>query len=233
MKRIHIHWTAGGYTFNSTDAKHYHFGIDGKGNVHPGNHKPEANLTTSDGVYAAHTRRANTGAIGVALCGMSGAKERPFSAGAYAITAKQVDALVDLVADLAETYGIPIERTTVLTHAEVETTLGVAQRGKWDITWLPGMDKPGDPIAVGDMLRARIRAAATKPVDPPRTSPTQSTTIRAGAAGAVSVLTGAGTAIAQLDGTAQIVVIVCAFIALAGLAWIVRERLKRWARGDR
>ena len=68
---------------------------------------------------------------------------------------------------------------------------------------------------------------------PERTSPAQSTTMQASAAGAMSVVTGAGTAIAQLDGTAQIVVIVCAFIALAGLAWIMRERLKRWARGDR
>ena len=56
-------------------------------------------------------------------------------------------------------YGIPITRATVLTHAEVQPTLGVRQRGKWDITWLPGMSAPGDPIDLGDVLRARISAA--------------------------------------------------------------------------
>jgi uncharacterized protein (TIGR02594 family) len=70
-------------------------------------------------------------------------------------------------------------------------------------------------------------------VSAPRTSPAQSTTMQASAAGAISVITGAGTAMSQLDGTAQIVVIACAFVAIAGLAWVMRERLKRWARGDR
>lgn len=66
-----------------------------------------------------------------------------------------------------------------------------------------------------------------------RVSPAQSTTMQASAAGAVSVVTGAGTAVSQLDGTAQIVVIVCAFVAIAGLAWIMRERLRKWAAGQR
>ena len=36
-------------------------------------------------------------------------------------------------------------------------TLGIVQRWKWDITWLPGMDQPGDPIAVGNRLREMVR----------------------------------------------------------------------------
>ncbi|MFN7881706.1 MAG: hypothetical protein ACK5PF_01635, partial [bacterium] len=56
-------------------------------------------------------------------------------------------------------------RETVLTHAEVEPTLKIKQRGKWDITWLPDMKAPGDPVTVGDNLRAQITAAmAPKPV---------------------------------------------------------------------
>jgi hypothetical protein len=78
-----------------------------------------------------------------------------------------------------------------------------------------------------------VRSWFARTVPTPRTSPAQSTTMQASAAGAISVITGAGTAMSQLDGTAQIVVIACAFVAIAGLAWVMRERLKRWARGDR
>ena len=34
--------------------------------------------------------------------------------------------------------------------------LGVRQRGKWDITWLPGMTGVRDPISVGDRIRADV-----------------------------------------------------------------------------
>jgi hypothetical protein len=78
-----------------------------------------------------------------------------------------------------------------------------------------------------------VRSWFARTVPTPRTSPAQSTTMQASAAGAISVITGAGTAVSQLDGTAQIIVIACAFVAIAGLAWVMRERLKKWARGDR
>jgi hypothetical protein len=68
---------------------------------------------------------------------------------------------------------------------------------------------------------------------PERTSPAQSTTIRATATAAAAGLGGVGTAIGKLDGTAQIVLIVCAFVGAGALAWIARERLKKWARGVR
>lgn len=109
--------------------------------------------------YAAHTRGLNTGSIGVALDAMAGAIEAPFEAGPYPITPAQVDALADQVADLAETYDIPVSPYSVLTHAEVQPNLGVWQRRKCDITWLPGMAAPGPARAVGDTLRARIAAA--------------------------------------------------------------------------
>jgi trimethylamine:corrinoid methyltransferase-like protein len=60
---------------------------------------------------------------------------------------------------LCRKYGIPITSSTVLTHAEVEPTLGIKQAGKWDIAWLPGMNAPADPLAVGNVLRALIRNA--------------------------------------------------------------------------
>lgn len=170
MKRIILHWTAGTHSASSVDKKHYHFIIEGDGTVVDGDLKPEANQNVSDGNYAAHTRRLNTGSIGIGLAAMRGARERPFTSGAFPITPAQVAALAELCADLCETYDIPLTPETVLTHAEVQPTLGVTQRGKWDITWLPDMDEPGDPRVVGDRLRAEIsRKMTPAPMKRPKT----------------------------------------------------------------
>ena len=160
MQRVVWHWTAGGHTANASDKRHYHFIIEGNGTVVAGNHPPEANAhiaNPKDGsTYAAHTRGLNTGSIGIALAAMRGAQERPFSAGPSPITEAQLDALARLTARLCTQYGIPLQRDTVLTHAEVQPTLKIAQRGKWDICWVPGMSDVGDPVAVGDGLRDRV-----------------------------------------------------------------------------
>ena len=167
MKRIIMHWTAGSHNVGTSDKKHYHFIVDGAGKVHAGNHTPEDNLNTSDGKYAAHTLNANTGSIGVAVAAMHAAKDRPFHPGNYPITDNQLSAFVKLVADLSEKYDIPVERETILTHAEVQPTLGIKQRGKWDITWLPGMFEPEHPVSVGDDIREMIRAQIAPPVFKP------------------------------------------------------------------
>lgn len=159
IHRIVMHWTAGADGVIGLERQHYHLIIDRAGRIHTGTLKPEANVDCRDGRYAAHTRALNTGSIGISLDAMAGAKQSPFDPGKYPITQEQVQALAETVADLCETYQIPIDRTSVLTHAEVEPTLGVKQRSKWDITWLPGMSKPGDPIEVGDKLRSMIVAA--------------------------------------------------------------------------
>jgi N-acetyl-anhydromuramyl-L-alanine amidase AmpD len=159
LKRIIMHWSAGGNTPSSVDREHYHFVVGGDGAVVRGVHTPEDNIITTDQIYGAHTRRLNTGSIGVAMAGMLGAVERPFNPGRAPLTAVQVEAFVQMVARLCRQYKIPVTRRTVLTHAEVQPTLGVEQRGKWDINWLPGDRGVSDPIAVGDRLRARIQAA--------------------------------------------------------------------------
>ena len=68
---------------------------------------------------------------------------------------------------------------------------------------------------------------------PARTSPTQSTTIRAAVGTAVAGAGGVLTALSNLDPTAQYIVLGFACVALIGLGWIARERLHRWAKGDR
>ena len=165
MKRIIMHWTAGTHVVSALDREHYHYIIDGDGAVHAGKHPVSANAgPLKSGAYAAHTLNLNTGSIGVALAAMVGAVERPFNPGRHPITQAQVEALAKLCADLCRDYNIPVSRQTVLTHAEVQPTLGVAQRGKWDITWLPGMTAAGNPVTVGDEIRSLILAElAPKP----------------------------------------------------------------------
>lgn len=66
-----------------------------------------------------------------------------------------------------------------------------------------------------------------------RTSVAQSTTVQASA---VQIASGAGAAVAavgSLDGTAQIVALVFAAIVVAAGAWIMRERIRKWADGVR
>lgn len=157
MKRIIMHWTAGAHDASALDRRHYHEIVQGDGTRVPGDLLPEANLDTRDGKYAAHTRACNTGSVGLAMAAMAGARERPFDAGPYPITDRQLKAFVAMVAEYADTYGIPITRRTVLTHAEVQPTLGIWQRGKWDIAWLPGLSRPIDPVQAGDRLRAMVK----------------------------------------------------------------------------
>lgn len=140
------------------DKAHYHFLIQQDLTIIDGALPPEANAGITPGKpYAAHTLNCNSGSIGVALCGMAGALEAPFNPGVYPIKWEQVEKLASFLADLRKRYGIMIDRKTILSHAEVQPTLGIKQRGKWDIAWLPDMNKPGDPVAVGDRIRAMVR----------------------------------------------------------------------------
>jgi hypothetical protein len=136
--------------------------VEGDGKLVTGRFRPEANASPLGSDYAAHTRGCNSDAIGFAFCGMFGARERPFMTGDFPLRWEQVRAGCWYVRQLCERYDIPITRETVLTHAEVEKTLGVRQRGKWDITWLPGMVEPGAAVWIGDQLRDMIEDASTE-----------------------------------------------------------------------
>jgi len=157
MDRIIMHWSAGNGKVSDLEKKHYHFIVAADGTVVPGTNPVEANIPPlKSGSYAAHTWKLNSNSIGVAVSAMAGATERPWSPGRSPITKDQVEALASLVASLSIMYGVKVTPETVLTHAEVQPTLGITQRAKWDITWLPGMKKPQDPVEVGNILRAKI-----------------------------------------------------------------------------
>jgi peptidoglycan L-alanyl-D-glutamate endopeptidase CwlK len=72
-----------------------------------------------------------------------------------------------------------------------------------------------------------------QPPPKPRTSAAQSTTVQASA---VQVASGVGagvSAVAALDGTAQLIAIGFAGVIVLAALWVMRERLKKWADGVR
>lgn len=158
MQRIIVHWTAGGNKASATDRKHYHLLVEGDGKLVRGDPPITANAAPIKAGYAAHTLNCNTGSIGVSLCGMAGAVERPFSAGKSPITMQQWAALPAILAALCRRYSIPVTPGTVLSHAEVQATLGIAQRGKWDIAILPFDPSLNTARKVGDQMRAAVKA---------------------------------------------------------------------------
>ena len=159
MKRIHWHWTAGSYIASEVDKEHYHMVVEGDLDVIKGDHTIKDNeVLRGEGTYAAHTLSANTGAIGLSMCCMAGATETPFNAGKFPMMPEQLMQLVNLTAQLCERYKIKVSRTTTLSHAEVQPTLGIPQRGKWDFTRLPFEPSIVGAVAVGDYIRKLVTA---------------------------------------------------------------------------
>jgi hypothetical protein len=169
MKRIHVHWTAGNHTASSNDTKHYHILIEGSGKLVRGDHSIKGNEKSPP--LVSHTKKANTGAIGVSMCCMAKAQESPFNAGTAPMTKVEWDRMIEVVADLARKYAIPVTPLTVLTHAEVQPNLGIAQEGKWDVTRLAFDPSIKGAKAVGDRMRLEVAVALGKSQPAPPTKP--------------------------------------------------------------
>ena len=162
LTRLIYHWTAGTHKASDLDKQHYHFIIEGDGTVVPGVYKPEDNASTKDGKYAAHTLNCNAGSIGVSLACMAGALEVPFTSGKYPMTKAQWDAGVKLGAELCKRYRIEVTPQTVLSHAEVQGTLRIKQRGKWDYTRLSWAPDVRGATNCGNLLRNSIEKELNK-----------------------------------------------------------------------
>lgn len=250
MKRIVAHWTGGGHKANATDKKHYHFIVEGGGRVVPGNHPVSANKgPLSPRQYAAHTRGLNTGSIGISMACMAGAVENKTN-GRYPMTEKQFEAMCEKISQLSIQYNIPVNRRTVLSHAEVQDTLGVKQRNKWDFNILPFNGMRGAKRC-GDYMRSRVRSHIAGQASQQKKQPdgpaldyavsneprpktlSQSTTIPTatgvGVGGAIT--TGIGALASIDDRVVALALIGVGVLVMAGAAYIFRERLKKLARG--
>ena len=152
----------------------------------------------------AHAKGYNKTSIGICLLGGYGSNENDDPSQHY--TEAQLDALWALIQSCRTRYAIK----RIMGHNEVAAKA------------CPG-------FRVGKFLKHRATLHAQSRGD--RTSPTQSKTLRASAAKLAAEAAAAITAITALDGTAQIIVLGGAII-LGGLTlYIMRERLKAWAKG--
>lgn len=156
MKRIIIHWTAGGHVPTSYEKERYHFLVDSLGKVHLGKFKPEANLICRNGMYAMHTGGGNTGSVGISMCAMAGFKNKN-EQGKFPITTVQFEATMKLCAEIAKKYDIKISPDTVITHYEFgQKHPNTTSHGKIDIIFIP----PYPWISkddVGSFIRSKIR----------------------------------------------------------------------------
>lgn len=157
-ERVIIHWTAGGHVASNEDRQHYHFLIEVDGTIRHGTFTIADNDSTDDGRYAAHTLHANTRAVGITVCGMMRATERPFSPGPRPFNELQWRTMARLAAQICHRYAIPVTDRTVLAHGEVQKNLGIRQRGKWDPLVLPWQTELSHD-EVADQFRGLVSAA--------------------------------------------------------------------------
>lgn len=155
MERIILHWTAGGYNASALDKEHYHILIQGDGTLVRGDHSIDDNVSTGDDDYAAHTLHLNAKSIGISVCCMANAQESPFRPGPFPMKKTQWQTMAAVAAELADFYGIPVTRQTILGHGEVQRILGVQQKGKWDPMVLP-WDTSITKAQAGDLFRAEV-----------------------------------------------------------------------------
>ncbi|MBL4703247.1 MAG: hypothetical protein JKY54_01920, partial [Flavobacteriales bacterium] len=151
------HWTAGAMGMIDLERHHYNAITDQDRNIYDGEFRPEAQATYAPGRAASHTLNANTHRASVSMDCMAGAKESPFDWGSNPMTWNHVHAMLDQTAQWVEAFDIEVSEWTTLSHAEVQSTLGIKQRNKWDINILPDMDKPGSAHEVGNRLRKMLK----------------------------------------------------------------------------
>jgi hypothetical protein len=171
MDRIILHHTGGAHAASSLDKAHYHFLVEGNGNILRGDQPVCANADPIRGEYAAHTARLNTGSIGVAACAMLNATPR--DGGRHPILPLQFTLMCEVAAELCRRYRIAVSPTTVLAHGEVDTNLGAYKTpGKWDPLFLPFLPTL-TPREVGEHWRGRIREALRRQAEPASDEPIQ------------------------------------------------------------
>ena len=168
LKRICIHWTAGGTKANELDRSHYHFIVQQDSNIITGNLPPEANIPRNgstlsgqpEGTYVAHCGGGNSFTIGVSLCGMMG--QNADKSWQYPLTRSQCETAWQLVAQLCAIYNIAVTPDTVFTHYEFGLcNPNTPSAGKIDISVLP-FEPTLKPNQVGNYIRTRISGYLAK-----------------------------------------------------------------------
>lgn len=140
--KLYLHWTAGHYGQFFAD---YHINIDADGGIY---------LSTDDlSEVKSHTWSRNTGSVGIALaCAYQATTD---DLGQEPPTEKQIETTAQVVAALAVSLDLTIDRACVMTHAEAADEDGygpVTTCERWDLWLLHTGDEPGNG---GDIIRGK------------------------------------------------------------------------------
>ena len=153
----------------------------------------------------AHSKGENSASIGV--CFEGGVYASDPNTGLDTRTPEQKEAMIRVIDDLLNRYP----NAKIVGHRDMP---GAA-------TQCPGFDATAWWDSV---IKSRKK---------PRTSPTQSKTMRASATAIGGAAGTAATAIGALDDVAQYIVLGFTGIIILAALFIMRERLRKWADGDR
>lgn len=170
IENIYIHWSAHDYR-SVYPAYHFCVAFDESNEIVVVNtHDVRENMRNvydaPDDPYAAHTRKRNSFALGIAVMAME--KSTPEDFGPYPLTEPLIDALCLVAAQLARCYDVPVNADHIMTHAEAAVRdgyFGTKPEERWDIARLkpdPRPLIPQDAIDIGDELRSRIGAHLRK-----------------------------------------------------------------------
>ena len=152
----------------------------------------------------AHSKGENSASIGI--CYEGGVTEADVNTGFDSRTAAQTRTMIDLIRKMQVRFP------------------GAVVKGHRD---MPGAATQCPGFNAGEWWD-RVQAARANPA-----SIAKSSTMQAAGGAAVAGATATVTAIGRLDPTAQYIVIGCAVFGALCLAWIARERIRKWVAGDR
>ena len=158
----------------------------------------------------AHVKGHNTGTIGVSLFGGHGSSAGDKFEDNF--TEDQEQSLKRLIVDLTNRFP-DIRKITGHNQYAAKACPGFSVPAWFD---RKPVQNVRTPVALNE-----------------RTSPTQSRTVQASVVAAGSAAGSAVTALSALDSTAQYIVLVFAGVGVLMALWIMKERLRKWAAGDR
>lgn len=151
----------------------------------------------------AHVRGYNSGTIGICWAGGLDRKTGP-DVGVWNPTDEQTKTMVELIRNIQKRH--PSAQRVVGHKDLVPTECPGLPRGGVEEWWA--------------MHGGKVRTKS------------ESTTLRAASAQIAAGAATAATGLSTLDGNAQIVVVLLAAVVISAAAWVMRERLRKWAQGD-
>jgi uncharacterized protein (TIGR02594 family) len=138
-------------------------------------------------------------------------------------------------------WGVPVDLADAEQGDVVVFSRGDPNGWQGHVAFFHGIDSSGNILVLGGNQGNRVsiapyprsRLLGVRRARPARQSVAQSTTVQASVAQIGTAGAGAASAVAALDGQAQIVALVVFGVIAVAALWIMRERIKKWSRGDR